>query len=85
MGMMKPEFRSIVVFGGAGFIGSNWTERLLRTTEAKVHVFDNLSRQGARHNLEHLQKMRRPYRTVADHGGRRARRRNGQPGGQVRN
>ena len=57
MGMMKPQFRSIVVFGGAGFIGSNWTERLLKTTEAKVHVFDNLSRQGARHNLEYLQKI----------------------------
>ncbi len=52
----KSEFRSIVIFGGAGFIGSNWTERLLRTTEAKVHVFDNLSRQGSRHNLEYLQK-----------------------------
>ena len=57
MGMMKPQFRSIVIFGGAGFIGSNWTERLLTTTEAKVHVFDNLSRQGARHNLEYLQKV----------------------------
>lgn len=57
MGMMKPQFRSIVIFGGAGFIGSNWTERLLTTTEAKVHVFDNLSRQGARHNLDFLQKV----------------------------
>jgi CDP-paratose 2-epimerase len=57
MGTTRPEFRSIVVFGGAGFIGSNWTERLLKTTEAKVHVFDNLSRQGARHNLEYLQKV----------------------------
>ncbi len=57
MGMTKSEFRSIVIFGGAGFIGSNWTERLLKTTEAKMHVFDNLSRQGARHNLEYLQKV----------------------------
>jgi CDP-paratose 2-epimerase len=54
---MKSEFRSIVVFGGAGFIGSNWTERLLKNTDAKVHVFDNLSRQGSRHNLEYLQKV----------------------------
>ena len=46
MGTTKPEFRSIVIFGGAGFIGSNWTERLLQNTAAKVHVFDNLSRQG---------------------------------------
>ncbi len=57
MGTTKSEFRSIVVFGGAGFIGSNWTERLLKTTDAKVHVFDNLSRMGARHNLDYLQKI----------------------------
>jgi CDP-paratose 2-epimerase len=57
MGIKKAEFRSIVIFGGAGFIGSNWTERLLKTTEAKIHVYDNLSRQGARHNLEHLQRV----------------------------
>jgi CDP-paratose 2-epimerase len=57
MAMTKSEFRSIVIFGGAGFIGSNWTERLLKTTDAKLHVFDNLSRQGTRHNLEHLQKV----------------------------
>jgi len=57
MGSTRPEFRSIVIFGGAGFIGSNWTERLLKTTDAKIHVFDNLSRQGARHNLEYLQRI----------------------------
>jgi CDP-paratose 2-epimerase len=57
MAITKSEFRSIVIFGGAGFIGSNWTERLLETTDAKVHVYDNLSRQGARHNLEYLQKV----------------------------
>jgi CDP-paratose 2-epimerase len=57
MGTTKSEFRSIVIFGGAGFIGSNWAERLLQTTEAKVHIFDNLSRQGARHNLDYLQKV----------------------------
>ncbi|PSH05380.1 MAG: CDP-paratose 2-epimerase [Acidobacteria bacterium] len=58
--IMKPEFRSIVIFGGAGFIGSNWTERLLNRTEAKVHVVDNLSRPGSRHNLEYLQKIAGP-------------------------
>ena len=57
MGTTRSEFRSIVIFRGAGFIGSNWTERLLKTTEAKIHVFDNLSRQGARHNLDYLQKV----------------------------
>ncbi len=54
--MKKNGFRSVVIFGGAGFIGSNWARRLLETTEAKVHVFDNLSRTGSRHNLEFLQK-----------------------------
>ncbi len=55
--MKKNGFRSVVIFGGAGFIGSNWARRLLETTEAKVHVFDNLSRNGSRHNLEFLQKV----------------------------
>ncbi len=50
-------FRSVLIFGGAGFIGSNWAQRLLETTDARVHVFDNLSRPGVRHNLEFLQKI----------------------------
>ena len=50
------DFRSVVIFGGAGFIGSNLAHHLLRETKAKVHVFDNLSRPGSRHNLEWLQK-----------------------------
>src|SRR3954462_1988865 len=49
------DFRSVVIFGGAGFIGSNLAYHLLRETKAKVHVFDNLSRPGSRHNLEWLQ------------------------------
>jgi CDP-paratose 2-epimerase len=52
----SDRFRSVLIFGGAGFIGSNWAHRLLETTDAKVHVFDNLSRTGVRHNLESLQK-----------------------------
>lgn len=55
--MKRNGFRSVVIFGGAGFIGSNWARRLLENTEAKVHVFDNLSRNGSRHNLEFLQKV----------------------------
>ena len=55
--MKKNGFRSVVIFGGAGFIGSNWARRLLETTEAKVHIFDNLSRNGSRYNLEYLQKV----------------------------
>ena len=54
--MKMERFRSVLILGGAGFIGSNWARRLLETTEAKVHIFDNLSRPGARANLDYLQK-----------------------------
>jgi CDP-paratose 2-epimerase len=57
MASKDKRFRSALIFGGAGFIGSNWAARLLQTTDAKVHVFDNLSRTGVRHNLEYLQKI----------------------------
>ncbi len=52
----SDRFRSVLIFGGAGFIGSNLAQRLLETTDAKVHIFDNLTREGVRHNLETLQK-----------------------------
>ncbi len=55
--MKKEKFRSVLIFGGAGFIGSNWARKLLDSTEAKIHVFDNLSRPGSRHNLEFLQRV----------------------------
>jgi CDP-paratose 2-epimerase len=48
-------FRSVVIFGGAGFVGSNWASYLLKNTEARVHIFDNLSRIGVEHNLHCLQ------------------------------
>jgi CDP-paratose 2-epimerase len=54
----KPHsFRSAVIFGGAGFIGSNLAHRLLTETDAKVHIFDNLSRPGVKHNLSWLQQV----------------------------
>ena len=63
-------FRSVLIFGGAGFIGSNWAEWLLQNTEAKIHVFDNLSRGGVRHNLQALEALggrsRRLQITVGD-------------------
>ncbi|MBV9086663.1 MAG: NAD-dependent epimerase/dehydratase family protein, partial [Acidobacteriaceae bacterium] len=42
-------FRSVLIFGGAGFIGSNWAHYLLQNSDARVHVFDNVSRKGVRH------------------------------------
>jgi CDP-paratose 2-epimerase len=66
----KNPFRSVLIFGGAGFIGSNWAEWLLRNTDAKVHIFDNLSRAGVRHNLRALEALsgrsRRLQVTVGD-------------------
>jgi len=56
--MMKTQQnRSVLIFGGAGFIGSNLAEHLLQRTEATVHVFDNLSRTGVHRNLEWLRKL----------------------------
>jgi CDP-paratose 2-epimerase len=54
--MPKQEVRSVTIFGGAGFIGSNLAHSLLTSTDARVHVFDNLSRAGVHHNLEWLRK-----------------------------
>ena len=42
-----------LITGGAGFIGSNYVDRLLKRN-AKVTIFDNLSRAGAPINLEWL-------------------------------
>jgi CDP-paratose 2-epimerase len=48
--------RSVLIFGGAGFIGANLARHLLLETDANVHLFDNLSRRGVQHNLELLKK-----------------------------
>ncbi len=45
--------RTWFITGGAGFIGSNYTDRLLGRGEAVV-VYDNLSRRGAAANIEWL-------------------------------
>jgi len=50
------EGRSVLIFGGAGFIGANLARHLLLETDASVHVFDNLTRRGVQHNLEVLKK-----------------------------
>jgi CDP-paratose 2-epimerase len=66
----KDAFRSVVIFGGAGFIGSNLAEHLLKTTSAQVHIFDNLSRSGVQRNLHSLEKLagnsRRLQVTIGD-------------------
>jgi CDP-paratose 2-epimerase len=45
-----------LITGGAGFIGSNYANRCLARGE-KIIIFDNLSRQGARLNLEWLKSI----------------------------
>lgn len=52
----RSDKRSMLIFGGAGFIGANFARHLLLETDATVHVFDNLSRRGVQHNLELLKK-----------------------------
>lgn len=49
-------FRSALIFGGAGFVGSNWAHYLLKHSDARVHIFDNLSRNGVDRNLDWLRK-----------------------------
>lgn len=48
--MLRLEESTVVVVGGAGFIGSHLVEQLLATPVASVVVFDNLVR-GKRSNL----------------------------------
>lgn len=49
--------RIALITGGAGFIGSNLAERLLREPEIQVRLFDNLSRRGVQHNLDWLRSL----------------------------
>lgn len=48
---------TILITGGAGFIGSNLAEFLLSSTESRVRVFDNFSRSNVLHNVEWLKAL----------------------------
>ncbi len=50
--------QTVLITGGAGFIGCNLARHLLGETNARVRVFDNLSRRGVEHNLAWLQSLR---------------------------
>ena len=55
--MSQRNARTILITGGAGFIGSNLAQRLLSEPKTHVRVFDNLSRNGVAHNLEWLRSL----------------------------
>src|SRR5262245_49498227 len=46
--------RNYLVTGGAGFIGSNYSHRLIQRGE-NVTIYDNLSRAGAQRNIAWLE------------------------------
>ena len=54
--------KTVLITGGAGFIGCNLAQRLLAEPDVRVRVFDNLSRRGVEHNLAWLQTLRNPGR-----------------------
>ncbi len=49
--------QTILITGGAGFVGCNLAERLLATTEARVRIYDNMSRGGVDRNVEWLESI----------------------------
>ena len=51
--------KRIVITGGAGFIGVNLADRLLKDKNSFVIVYDNLSRKGVENNLKWLLGLRR--------------------------
>ena len=55
--MAAASKKTVLVTGGAGFIGSNLTERLLAEPDVQVRIFDNLSRSGVLRNLDWLSSL----------------------------
>jgi len=54
---LSSSTRTVLIFGGAGFVGSNWAHHLLTRSNANIHIFDNLSRRKVEHNLQWLQQL----------------------------
>jgi CDP-paratose 2-epimerase len=52
--MSAERTKTVLITGGAGFIGSNLAERLLSEPGTRVRIFDNLSRRGVTRNVEWL-------------------------------
>src|SRR5690349_620748 len=48
----------VLITGGAGFIGTNLADRLLRHGR-RVRIYDNLARSGAEENLDWLMRQHR--------------------------
>ncbi len=55
--MAEHESRTVLITGGAGFIGCNLAARLLNTTQARVVIYDNLSRGQVSTNLKWLRSL----------------------------
>ncbi|NMB58652.1 MAG: NAD-dependent epimerase/dehydratase family protein, partial [Chloroflexi bacterium] len=51
MNFRRDIVKTYLITGGAGFIGSNYVSRLIKRGD-RVIVFDNLSRDGSRRNVE---------------------------------
>jgi CDP-paratose 2-epimerase len=58
--MKSDSARTVLVTGGAGFIGSNLVERLLAMSGLRVRIFDNFSRAGVVGNLDWLRSKAKP-------------------------
>ncbi len=55
--MKRGAAQTILITGGAGFIGCNLAQRFLEDADARVRIFDNLSRSGVEHNVAWLQSL----------------------------
>lgn len=52
--MKGDNARTVLITGGAGFIGANLADRLLGTPDTHVRIFDNMSRAGVSRNVAWL-------------------------------